>query len=56
MDYLMALRSFKNAFATAALLIDARLTAELALMRLRHWLLVKGSAAVPVESSASRPL
>lgn len=51
--YVMTFRSFKNTLETAALLIDARLTTEKALMRLLHWLLVKGTA-IPVESSLSR--
>lgn len=51
----MAFRSLRNELEAAALLIEARLTAEPALMRLLHWLLVRGSAAIPFESSARRP-
>ncbi len=49
----MAFKSFKNALEIVILLVDALLADEKDLIRLLHWLLVKGRA-VPVESSRSR--
>ena len=42
--YLAIFRSFKNAVEMAVLLVAARLTTEADLIRLLHWVLVKGDA------------